>query len=402
MVKKRGGFHSSAHVYPTQRSKEGGRHKHRPHMSMQFVFQNGSPIAVRVAYKVPDPASPRGTQNWLTREVVVSPEGQGLLSALDPGLPIRVLVQPATTTLSSNVIWDWRVTHPEDKTTVPPAPDGVVIYVPAGQTTYTDAGLQGIFRYKVAVSSAPNVIRFDATILCGEWFTECPAVMGIPVSSCSGFQSKTGRAVCENWCATNPAYCDALKVSMCSAGAGDSDHYQTSPECVCIAKDASKVKLPATLDMTYTEFHALVAKATVLNITATPDVCWYPGCQDQALLTSTQAAAAATCPTSPEQICVNSIGSINFEGDNNTINLLNCCGQTVTHGGNFVPPPGSGVTPKPTNGPSSGGPSAGPGSGAAPAPAAGGLTTAAIIGIVAGAVVLIIIIAVVAVVASKK
>ena len=394
-------------------------------------FFNGSLLPLKVSYKYRiDPGS---TANIGTHWVTIDPETTKVLEGgtFNTDDPIRILIQPATTTLSNNVVWDSGSN---------PDPDGVVVrvepkdFVDAATKPFEESGTQGLFEYTYQLGTGVDpttkeplplnaglYLHFTAKLICEQWYTACPTIMGKAVAECSGFQSTTGRTVCEAFCShpDNVGYCDAMKNRMCSAQAGD--HYKTSPECICIAKWESQVALPSTLDMTYAEFHDLVNKATSLNLSSKPDVCWYPGCQDQALLTSSMKAEAAseTCKTATEQICVNSIGNINMQGGSgNVINLLNCCGQTVAAGQPWSPSdympnngPGSGPGTGPTSGPGtwpvipSGGPGPGPSPGPGPAPApapASGLSTFAIVGIVAGVIVLIVIIIAVAFALKKS
>jgi hypothetical protein len=391
-----------------------------PNTTYTLYITNDSDIPIRVSYKT-------GSQGKVDTRTIdtLDPTVTTRADGLSVDQPLRVLVQPQYTAFPDAMSNNWDVKSGG----IPSVPDGAVIYVPAdvAEEAAAEEKVQGLFAFTYTLVNKPTPanppsptsrpeLRFKGSIICGRWFTDCPtALNGVPVQTygaCTGFQSNTGRSVCESWCAIkeNTSMCDFLKDYVCH-GLDGSDNYKRSPECVCINGPDSQVRFPELSNLTYSELITALNQTPGWSLKGAPEVCWFPGCTSRdSLKTSTQKAVMSSCPTPPTQICAVSVGQIIFDdsSSNNNVDLINCCLQSST------------ALPKPSVSPSSAGGPAGSPAGSPSGPPAGtpsgppaptptpaqppssGLSTGAIIGIVVGAVVLFIVILVMAIILSKK
>jgi hypothetical protein len=373
-------------------------------------FQNASEFPVVVHYKL----GQRNLDQHDADEPVIVPAGETReLPDLSTALEVQIVVQPYPTTV--DVLgrqWDG----------VTGIVDGVPFTLPNPTTediADEEDHLKGPFRYRMSYTFGTRTIKFQGTIACGEWTQDqCQAsILGIEdVAACTRFASARSSVACSTWCDSHPDECAQVKVQACSE-AGGGDYYRDSPECLCIAKDASRVRLPDTLNMTYGEFRKtmLAAGATHLG----DDVCWYPGCDQSrgALLTPHMVDNSKdpdVCPVDqPVQICVAYAESVSINGgSDNSVNFLNCCRQVINpdataDGPGAATSPGCGPGASPGHSKSGPGPGPGPGPGVGPGSGPGVspeefLKSPAGIGVLVGVGVVVLILIVVGVVIGSK
>lgn len=236
----------------------------------------------------------------------------------------------------------------------------------------------------------------------------CPVIAGIPPleSGCLGFVSSGKKAACKVWCDKNPEDCDAVKMAACNPGSKNAFPFTKAwvrPECGCIAGAASDVAFPAALNLTYSEFQALLIQTLPsLAASLTNPVCWWPGCTaSDTLKTSVQIAQQeashneSVCPVAIQN-CINIANDFNIKGNDNIIEFKNQCQQQISGDapGGASPSPSSPAGPTPA-GPTPAGPSPSQ-------PKTSGLSQGAKIGLAVGGVILLVLIIIIAAVASRK